>query len=633
MPVTVNINGLSAVHQGSNGVAMATIPDVCKTPSAGGPIPIPYPNVAMSSDLMGGTSTVTIDGCSAAIQGSKFIKSTGDEAGVAGGVASNVNMMEATFLSFSPTVTLDGKPACRLTDKMLMNKGNTVCMGGELQGPVPPSAPDCTPDNPCETLSTDAPKRCVLRDVIVQCGHSKRNLQIDLAKNDVHVLQVISKAHEPDKVIVEWDGECGDSHSYCPTVGVQHKDTWKVIDKATATVELPAPSWILVRDWAWIFKVLATQKDMTYDYHTIQSRLCMGHARADVPAGHWLQIQVFPEAEWKAKFSIGYQHGKFKDASGQEDPFRYDPESTWKIEFSGEATYGANTFKCSLSAKQLADGLPLFGSLLEKVGWCAKVFDCMASLGADVKLTPRWPQWTFGGGLKLIELPGKPLVGTEGSFKFGFQPLFGLELQVSILDWLIRFAGSLAGPPGAILGQMLVQVRKRFAKGLGNAKSTVQASLDIDIVLTVGGDIQGGLGVKFVAGKGDIDPEAKTIDGGVDVKVEGRVIGKGRIWKFEVSGGGKVGVAGADGKEPSRFGASLTPKGGKDPFAMKGRVYSTGMAFYYLLYLEVGAAGAESKKSQRDPNEFGCRPRATNKILEKSGTCVLMQPWSWPKSS
>jgi len=52
MPVTVNINGLSAVHQGSNGVAMATIPDVCNTPSAGGPIPIPYPNVAMSSDLV-----------------------------------------------------------------------------------------------------------------------------------------------------------------------------------------------------------------------------------------------------------------------------------------------------------------------------------------------------------------------------------------------------------------------------------------------------------------------------------------------------------------------------------------------------------------------------------------------------
>jgi len=634
MPVTVNINGLSVVHQGSNGVAMATIPDVCKTPSAGGPIPVPYPNVAMSSDLMGGTSTVTIDGCSAAIQGSKFIKSTGDEPGVAGGVASSVNMMEATFLSFSPTVTLDGKPACRLTDKMLMNKGNTVCMAGELQAPVPPPAPDCTPDNPCESVLADAPKHCVLRGVMVQCGHSKRNLPIDLAKNDVHILQVISKASEPDKVIVEWDGECGDSHSYCPTVGVEHKDTWKVIDKAKGTFELPAPSWILVRDWAWIFKVLALQKDIARDYYTIQSRLCLGHAKADVQAGQWLQVQVFPETEWKAEFSIAYAHGNVKDAKGKEDPFSYDPESTWTIEFSGEATFGANNFKCALSAKTLSDGLPLFGSLLEKVGWCAKVFDCMASFGADVKLKPRWPKWKFGGGLKLIELLGKPLVGTEGSFKFGFDPLFGLELQVSILDWLIRFAGGLAGPPGAILAQMLVQIRKRFAKGVGSAKSTVQASLDIDIVLTVGGDIKGGLGFKYVAGKCDVDPEAKTIDGGLDVKVEGRIIGKGRIWKFKMSGGGKVGAASADGKEPSRFGAALTPKGGKDPFKMKGQIYFTGLAFYYLLYLEVGAGGAEGEGEEPEPDKgFKSQPNSTHRILDKSDTCVLMKPWIWPKES
>ena len=64
------------------------------------------------------------------------MKSSGDEAGVAGGVASSVFMMEATFLSFSPTVTFDGQPACRLTDKMLMNKGNTVCMGGAVNPPV-----------------------------------------------------------------------------------------------------------------------------------------------------------------------------------------------------------------------------------------------------------------------------------------------------------------------------------------------------------------------------------------------------------------------------------------------------------------------------------------------------------------
>jgi uncharacterized Zn-binding protein involved in type VI secretion len=613
---------------------MATVPDVCKTPSSAGPIPIPYPNIAMSSDLVSGTTSVTVNGSSAAIQGSKFVKSTGDEAGSVGGVVSGVFAMEATFISFSPTVTLDGKPACRLTDKMLMNKGNTVCMGGELQAPVPPTCPGS--DSPGETLACvtpEAPKHCVLRSVIVKCGHDKRKLQLDLAKHDVYVLQVVSKASEPDKLSVEWDGTCDYKHKYCPTVGVQDGDAWKAIDKSTGKVELPAPSWNLVRDWFWIFKVLVSQKDVKPDYRTIKSRLCIGHDEADIDAGQWLQVQIFPEVEWKAEMSIGYMHKNAKDAKGKEDPFAYDAESTWSIEFSGDAKFGATSFKCSLEAKQLADGLPLFGSLLEKVGWCSKVFDSMASFGADVKLKPRWPKWTFGGGLKLIELPGKPLVGTEGSFKFGFDPLFGISLEVSILDWLIRFAGGLAGPPGAILGQALVQIRKRFAKGTGDEKSLVQASLDIDIVLTVGGDIKGGLGWKFVAGKCDVDSEASSIDAGVDLKVEGRVVGKGRIWRFEMSGAGKVGAAGADGKEPSRFGGKLTPKGGKNPLALKGQIYFTGLAVYYLLYLEVGAAGAENaEKEESSEGEFTAKKSGKTKIFEKSGTCVLMKPWEWPKA-
>lgn len=50
MPVTVGVNNLSVVHAGSNGMTIA-FPDVCKTPAPPAPpIPIPYPNIAMSSD-------------------------------------------------------------------------------------------------------------------------------------------------------------------------------------------------------------------------------------------------------------------------------------------------------------------------------------------------------------------------------------------------------------------------------------------------------------------------------------------------------------------------------------------------------------------------------------------------------
>ena len=61
MSVTVNVNDLSISHKGSNGFSIATVPDVCKTPTPGGPVPMPYPNIARSGDLADGTTTVKAD--------------------------------------------------------------------------------------------------------------------------------------------------------------------------------------------------------------------------------------------------------------------------------------------------------------------------------------------------------------------------------------------------------------------------------------------------------------------------------------------------------------------------------------------------------------------------------------------
>ena len=47
--ITIGVNNLSVVHKSSNGVTIA-FPDVCKTPAPSGPIPIPYPNIAKSTD-------------------------------------------------------------------------------------------------------------------------------------------------------------------------------------------------------------------------------------------------------------------------------------------------------------------------------------------------------------------------------------------------------------------------------------------------------------------------------------------------------------------------------------------------------------------------------------------------------
>lgn len=151
MSVTVKVNGTqnSLVHKGSMGMAKCTAPDVCKTPSPGGPVPIPYPVIiSMSSDLAKGTTTVKADGGNmCAIKGSEFSRCSGDEPGTAGGVKSSTNMKEATWILYSFDVKMDGKNACRKTDKMFMNHENTFCMDGEDQPPKKVQQPlniDCS---------------------------------------------------------------------------------------------------------------------------------------------------------------------------------------------------------------------------------------------------------------------------------------------------------------------------------------------------------------------------------------------------------------------------------------------------------------------------------------------------------
>lgn len=131
---TVKVNGSSnsLCHKASGWFAQSTLPDVCKTPSPGGPVPVPYPViVSLSSDLANGSTTVKADGGNMiAIKGCEFSRCTGDEPGTAGGVTSSTNMKEAKFILYSFDVKIDGKNACRLQDKMQMNHGNTMCLGG-----------------------------------------------------------------------------------------------------------------------------------------------------------------------------------------------------------------------------------------------------------------------------------------------------------------------------------------------------------------------------------------------------------------------------------------------------------------------------------------------------------------------
>lgn len=95
-------------------------PDVCKTPTPGGPVPIPYPNLAMCRDGKG-TSKVRANGYAVLRKGDRIRQSTGDEAGQAGGVISNGIRGACEIRSGWSTVRVAGKEIAHHTSRTAGN--------------------------------------------------------------------------------------------------------------------------------------------------------------------------------------------------------------------------------------------------------------------------------------------------------------------------------------------------------------------------------------------------------------------------------------------------------------------------------------------------------------------------------
>ncbi|MDC0715843.1 PAAR-like domain-containing protein [Nannocystis bainbridge] len=115
------------VTTGSNGIAAATVPNVCKMPGPPAPfVPTPLPNIAKSGNSPKDFSKkVTFDGCKVAIKGATF-KSIGDLASKATGggiVSANVEGPARFVGPGSLDVKVEGKNVHLLSDPMLNNCG------------------------------------------------------------------------------------------------------------------------------------------------------------------------------------------------------------------------------------------------------------------------------------------------------------------------------------------------------------------------------------------------------------------------------------------------------------------------------------------------------------------------------
>lgn len=125
MGQTVFANGRGVDHKGSGGMS-PVFPDVCKTPTPGGPVPIPYPNIGQASNTAKGPKKVKVDGQMPMAKGAVYSMTSGDEPGSVGGVISGKVKGEAEYMLYSFDVKMEGKNACRLGDPLWHNKKNIV---------------------------------------------------------------------------------------------------------------------------------------------------------------------------------------------------------------------------------------------------------------------------------------------------------------------------------------------------------------------------------------------------------------------------------------------------------------------------------------------------------------------------
>lgn len=116
MPVLNGKKFVASVSSGHTAVSSGPT-DVCKTPTPGGPVPMPYPNVALSATMGPGYTTKTLGTATPMwTKKGKSALSNGDQPGVALGIMSNKIMGMCKITMASNDVDAEGGGVMRTLD-------------------------------------------------------------------------------------------------------------------------------------------------------------------------------------------------------------------------------------------------------------------------------------------------------------------------------------------------------------------------------------------------------------------------------------------------------------------------------------------------------------------------------------
>lgn len=113
--------GLTVASEESSLNFVPMAPNVCLTPAAPSPLPIPYPILGDTSQLSVGCDSILQNGKKTMNTKSKVAALRGNEAGTGGDVVTGVNRGTAWALIGPPTVLFEGAPVVTSTSPAFGN--------------------------------------------------------------------------------------------------------------------------------------------------------------------------------------------------------------------------------------------------------------------------------------------------------------------------------------------------------------------------------------------------------------------------------------------------------------------------------------------------------------------------------
>jgi len=184
-----------------------------------------------------------------------------------------------------------------------------------------------------------------------------------------------------------------------------------------------------------------------------------------------------------------------------------------------------------------------------------------------------YPKLSFGGDLKLVELEKSRSVGLDGSIYLKFDPLFGVNVKLDIVDWLIM---AFTGPYIALIKEARADIKE------GIKSKKLKASAEIVLDLEFKGNVTSNLSWDYKQGVGSANGSIDSLFG---LSITAKIEGVAEAYFVSIKAGLEVK---ATGENEDVMGLKVSGYGGtaenKPTLAL--RVIFTGVKLVYSKYVK-----------------------------------------------